>query len=62
MANERETAAWSRMANLLCMLYSIHRDPKKTTAKSPSDFNPYAAKEKPIEMSMAEIGQFFRPK
>ena len=41
MATARQGADWNRTAHLLAMLYNANRDPEKTKAASPDDFNPY---------------------
>ena len=41
MGEGRERAEWSRLSVLLCLLANINRDPKKSRALKPSDFDPY---------------------
>lgn len=43
MAEARGRADWSRTAVVLALLANAHRDPKKTRAFKPADFNPYEA-------------------
>ena len=56
MAEGRSAAAWAHTSALLALLANVHRDPKKTEAFQPSDFNPHApAKEAPkIVLKMGE--------
>lgn len=42
MAEARKREAWQHTANLLAMLVNCHRDPKKSSAAKPKDFDPYA--------------------
>ena len=41
MGEGRERAEWSRLSVLLCLLANINRDPKKSRALKPADFDPY---------------------
>jgi len=41
MAEGRGREAWTRESILLALLANAHRDPKRTQAFRPSDFNPY---------------------
>lgn len=42
MATARERAEWSRTSQLLALTVNMNRDPKRSRAVSPDDFNPYA--------------------
>lgn len=42
MAEGRERSEWARSSVLLALLANAHRDPKKTRAFKPSDFDPFA--------------------
>lgn len=37
---------WGPMSLLVALTHNVHRDPKKTKAKNPDDFNPYATQDK----------------
>lgn len=41
MALFRQRADWDRTASLLSALYNLNRDPSRSRAMSPADFNPY---------------------
>jgi hypothetical protein len=43
MAEGKGIEAWGHTAAILALLANIHRDPKKSRAFSPADFNPYHA-------------------
>jgi len=42
MAEGRERSEWARMSALLALIANAHRDPKKSRAFKPGDFDPYA--------------------
>lgn len=42
MAEARAESEWAHTSAVLAMLANVHRDPKKTKAFTPSDFNPLA--------------------
>jgi hypothetical protein len=42
MADGRGRAEWGRMSSLMALVANINRDPKRTRAFRPDDFNPYA--------------------
>jgi hypothetical protein len=48
MAEAKGKEAWGRMSALLALVANAHRDPKKTRAFKPADFDPYAAAERPV--------------
>ena len=45
MALFRQRADWDRTASLLSALYNLNRDPSRSRAMSPADFNPYRMRE-----------------
>ncbi len=42
MAETRGRAEWGRTSALLALIANANRDPRRTKAFSPDDFNPYA--------------------
>jgi hypothetical protein len=46
MAEARGREAWAHTSAILALIANVNRDPKKTKAFKPSDFDPYAAKDK----------------
>ena len=42
MADGRSRDEWSRMSALMALTANCHRDPKKSRATKPSDFDPHA--------------------
>lgn len=41
MAEGRGRDEWGRMSSLLALVANVNRDPKRTSAFKPADFNPY---------------------
>ena len=41
MAEARRKDAWDRTSTVLALIANVNRDPKKTRAFRPKDFNPY---------------------
>lgn len=51
MAEGRSRAEWGRTSSLLALIANCHRDPKKTRAYRPADFDPHAARrERPVSV------------
>ncbi|MFH1022130.1 MAG: hypothetical protein V1809_01935 [Planctomycetota bacterium] len=48
MAEAKGRADWGRTSVVLAVLANTHRDPKKTRAFKPADFNPYATEKKTV--------------
>jgi hypothetical protein len=44
MAEGRGRDEWGRMSSLLALIANVNRDPKRTRAFKPADFNPYEAR------------------
>ncbi len=44
MGEGRSQALWAHTSHVLALVANVNRDPKKTTAFEPSDFNPHARK------------------
>jgi hypothetical protein len=44
MAEARGREMWGHTSTVLAMIANCNRDPKKSRAFNPADFNPYAAK------------------
>ena len=42
MAEARERSEWARTSAMLALIANAHRDPKKTRAFKPGDFDPFA--------------------
>jgi len=46
MAEARGRESWAHTSALLALIANVNRDPKKTRAYRPSDFDPYSARAK----------------
>jgi len=44
MAEARGRDEWGRMSSLLALIANVNRDPRRTRAFRPADFNPYEAR------------------
>jgi len=44
MAEGRGRDEWGRMSSLLALVANVNRDPRRTRAFKPADFNPYEAR------------------
>lgn len=53
MAEGRQRADWSRTSALMALIANTQRDPKKTRAFRPSDFDPFA---RPQAIPKAGVG------
>ena len=45
MARLRQMTEWDRTAAILSTIYNMNRDPQRSKAMSPADFNPYRMEE-----------------
>lgn len=61
MAEAREGADWQRSAQVTCLLYNAHRDPKKSRYRGPEEFMPaaYVRKEKPEIVPVSTLRDVF---
>ena len=57
MAEGRSRSQWGHTAALLAMLANTHRDPKKTRAFRPEDFDPHgkASRDDTIEVNQENV-------
>ena len=59
MAEARAKDEWARMSALLALLANCHRDPKKTRAFRPGDFDPFVRRAAPVEVGIEVLKEFF---
>jgi len=50
---------WSRTASLMALIANTQRDPKKTRAFRPSDFDPFAKTATPMRVGVEELKDVF---
>ncbi len=59
MAEGRSRDEWARTSSLLAMIANCHRDPKKTRAFKPADFDPFATPTRPIKVGVGVLKDVF---
>lgn len=59
MCEARQRDAWARMSALLALTANCHRDPKKSRALKPGDFDPFARPAEPVVTDMATLKAMF---
>ncbi|OQZ07278.1 MAG: hypothetical protein B6D36_00710 [Planctomycetes bacterium UTPLA1] len=59
MAEARMRDEWARTSSLLALIANAHRDPKKTRAYRPSDFDPISKPPKPIKVGVEVLKDVF---
>lgn len=42
MAETRQRKQWDHTSTILALLYNMNRDPRRSQARAPADFHPYA--------------------
>ena len=47
MAQARSRSDWSRVSSLMALIANVNRDPKKTRAFRPADFDPHQERQRP---------------
>jgi hypothetical protein len=55
MSEARSRADWARTAALLALTANCHRDPKKTRALKPGDFDPFAQRGRADQRSAIDV-------
>lgn len=55
MTEAREASEWERASWLMALTFNLHRNPKKSQAKKPRDFNPTAASKKEKAGTVSEL-------
>jgi len=53
MAEAKGRADWGRTSVMLALLANVNRDPKKTRAFKPADFNPYEMEKRTVGLPAA---------
>jgi hypothetical protein len=59
MAEARGRDEWARLSALLALLANCHRDPKKTRAFKPGDFDPFVKRAAPLPADMEMLKAVF---
>ncbi|HNO80606.1 MAG TPA: hypothetical protein PKN33_21370 [Phycisphaerae bacterium] len=59
MAESRTRDAWGRTSSLMALLANCNRDPKKTRAYRPSDFDPFSKTGQPVKADFNLLREVF---
>ncbi len=59
MAEAKARDEWSRTSALMALIANCHRDPKKTRALRPADFDPFAQQTRPIKVGIEVLKDVF---
>lgn len=59
MAEGRSRDEWARTSSLLALIANAHRDPKKTRAFKPGDFDPFTKPTKPMMVGVEVLKDVF---
>ncbi len=59
MAEARARNAWGRTSSLMALLANCNRDPKKSRAFRPSDFDPFSRISQPIQADFNLLREVF---
>ena len=59
MAEASTRDAWGRTSSLMALLANCNRDPKKTRAYRPSDFDPFSKASQPIKADFSLLREVF---
>ncbi|MCK6458118.1 MAG: hypothetical protein L6Q92_16510 [Phycisphaerae bacterium] len=59
MAEARMRDEWARTSSLLALIANAHRDPKKTRAFKPGDFDPFARRIAPLKVGVEVLKDVF---
>ncbi len=59
MAEGRARDEWARMSSLMALIANAHRDPKKTRAFRPRDFDPFAKRHEPVKVGVDVLKDVF---
>ncbi|MEQ9616666.1 MAG: hypothetical protein RLN60_01385 [Phycisphaerales bacterium] len=59
MAEARQRSEWARTSTLMALIANANRDPKKTRAFKPSDFDPFAGRQSDTTNDMTALRALF---
>jgi hypothetical protein len=59
MAEARSQSDWAHTSALLALVANVNRDPKKSKAYRPADFNPHARKTAKLKTDIRVLKQVF---
>jgi len=59
MAEAKARDEWSRTSALMALIANCHRDPKKTRAFKPADFDPFSRPREPVRVGVSVLKEVF---
>jgi len=59
MAEARTRDDWSRTSSIMALIANVNRDPKKTRAFRPRDFDPFAKRTEPLKADIGVLKDVF---
>lgn len=59
MAEARSRERWQHTSTILAMLANLHRDPRRSRAFRPADFDPFAAEPQPAKVGIEVLREVF---
>jgi hypothetical protein len=59
MLEGRQRHDWSIASSCLSVIANLHRDPKRTRPFKPSDFDPFAKRQRPITVPVSVLKDVF---
>jgi len=59
MAEGRQREQWSRLSALMALVANTQRDPKRTRALKPADFDPFARQSPPVKADVSVLKSVF---
>lgn len=59
MLDGRQRHDWSIASAVMALVANIHRDPKRSRRLNPSDFDPFAKRQRPIKVAVSVLKDVF---
>ena len=59
MAEARMRDEWSRTSSLMALIANVNRDPKKTRALKPRDFDPFSGRSESVKTDITVLKAVF---
>jgi hypothetical protein len=59
MLDGRQRHDWSIASAVMALVANIHRDPKRSRRLNPSDFDPFAKRQRPIKVGVSVLKDVF---
>ena len=59
MLDGKQRHDWSIASGVMALVANIHRDPKRSRRLNPSDFDPFAKRQRPIKVGVSVLKDVF---